>query len=92
MYVHQTIEGVSIMFHYPYQREIGTAWYGRHVVFITCNPNTNQFLQLQKSLHAPTEPPHQNCAETIAQFVSIGYQLVAVVPISNAEIQYILIK
>jgi hypothetical protein len=73
-------------------QSIGTAWYGRHVVFIRCNPFNNQFLQLDKSLHAPVEPPNQNCAETVAMFISIGYTLQAVVPISDHEIQYILIK
>ena len=73
-------------------REIGTAWYGRHVVLITCNPTTNQFLQLHKSLHAPTEPPHPNCAETIYQFLSIGYNIAAIAPLSHNEVQYILVK
>ncbi|WP_010283940.1 hypothetical protein [Bacillus timonensis] len=78
----------------PYEsyREIGTAWYGRHVVFITCNPVTNQFLQLHKSLHAPTEPPHRNCAETISQFLSIGYKIAAISPLSNNNLQYVLVK
>ncbi|MFT4414130.1 hypothetical protein ACLM5H_09740 [Fredinandcohnia humi] len=77
---------------YRTYREIGTAWYGRHIVFITCNPVTNQFLQLQKSLHAPTEPPHPNCAETMSQFVSIGYQITAVVSLSPTKVQYVLMK
>ncbi|WP_449536651.1 hypothetical protein [Ferdinandcohnia sp. Marseille-Q9671] len=81
------------MFHpYDKNREIGTAWYGRHVVFITCNPYTNQFTQLHKSLHAPTEPPHTTCAETISQFLSIGYQIAAITPLSKTEIQYVLVK
>ncbi len=73
-------------------REIGTAWFGRHVVLITCNPATNQFLQLHKSLHAPTEPAHPNCAETISQFLSIGYNIAAITPLSHNEVQYILVK
>ncbi|WP_077618517.1 hypothetical protein [Bacillus sinesaloumensis] len=73
-------------------REIGTAWYGRHVVLVTCNPVTNKFLQLHKSLHAPTEPPHPNCAETISQFLSIGYKIEAIAHISHNEIQYVLVK
>ncbi len=72
--------------------QIGTAWYGRHIVFIRCNPFTNEFIKLDKSLHAPTEPPHKNCAETVAQFVSIGYKVISVVPISQFEVQYVLMK
>ncbi|MFS0823052.1 hypothetical protein [Bacillus sp. 1P02SD] len=73
-------------------REIGTAWYGRHVVLISCNPLTNQFLQIHKSLHAPTEPPHPNCAETISQFLSIGYKIAAIATLSHNEVQYVLVK
>ncbi|MEH7224379.1 hypothetical protein V7112_11290 [Bacillus sp. JJ1566] len=73
-------------------REIGTAWFGRHVVIITCNPVTNQFLQLHKSLHAPTEPPNPNCAEAISQFLSIGYKIAAIAPLSHNEVQYVLVK
>ncbi|MCH1627362.1 hypothetical protein [Fredinandcohnia quinoae] len=80
------------MFYKNFKREIGTAWYGRHVVIITCNSITNQFIRIHTSLHAPTEPPNPNCAETISQFISIGYKIAAVVPISNIEVQYTLIK
>lgn len=72
--------------------QIGTAWFGRHIVIIHCNPQTNQFLKIDKSLHAPIEPPHENCAETIAQLYSIGYQLEGIAPISNNEIIYIFKK
>jgi len=74
------------------QPMIGTAWHGHHVVMIRCNPYHNQFLKLDHSLHAPTEPPHPNCAETLAQFISIGYQIHSAVPISESEVQYILIS
>jgi len=77
---------------YNYQPMIGTAWHGHHVVLISCNPNNNQFLHLNHSLHAPTEPQHPNCAETLAQFISIGYKIQSTTPISKSEIQYILIK
>ncbi|MCC3358422.1 hypothetical protein [Bacillus sp. REN16] len=73
-------------------REIGTAWYGRHVVLVTCNTSTNQFLLLHKSFHAPTEPPNPNCAETLSQFLSIGYKIAAIAPLSHSEIQYVLVK
>lgn len=70
--------------------KIGTAWTGRHVVIIHCNPHTNQFLKMDKSLYAPTEPPNKNCAETLAQFFSIGYHLVGMMPLSDHEILYVL--
>jgi hypothetical protein len=69
---------------------IGTAWFGKHVVVIRCNPFTNQYIGLHKSLHAPIEPPNPNCAETLAQYFSIGYQLLGFVQISDHELQYIL--
>jgi hypothetical protein len=69
---------------------IGTAWFGKHVVVIRCNPFTNQYLGLHKSLHAPIEPPNPNCAETLAQYFSIGYRLLGFVQISDHELQYIL--
>ncbi|KAA0550146.1 hypothetical protein FZW96_02035 [Bacillus sp. BGMRC 2118] len=73
-------------------REIGTAWYGRHVVIVRCNPQTNSFITIHKSLHAPTEPSSQNCAETLAQLLSIGYTLSHSYTISPYEVQYILVK
>lgn len=76
----------------PYPTQIGTAWYGKHVVIIRCNPMTNQFIKLDTSLHAPTEPPHHSCAETVAQFLSIGYNIVAILPITVTEIHYIMVK
>lgn len=75
-----------------FRQQIGTAWMGRHVVIIHCNPVTNQFLTLYTSIGAPTEPPHSTCAETLSRFLSIGYHLVMVTPISNSEIQYVLVK
>lgn len=73
-------------------REIGTAWHGRHVIMIRCNVYTNQFLQLNKSLHAPTETPHSNCAETLAQYFSIGYELIGLTALSQSEVLYVLRK
>lgn len=71
--------------------KIGTAWHGKHVIILNCNPNTNQLLSVYKSLSAPFEPPHSNCAETLSRLLSIGYILLMVVPLSNYEIQYVLI-
>ncbi|WP_078546254.1 hypothetical protein [Litchfieldia alkalitelluris] len=74
------------------RNQIGTAWHGRHIVMIRCNPFSNQFLHIDKSLHAPTEPSNENCAETVAQYFSIGYTLVSVTPISHNEVQYMFVK
>ncbi|MCA1030398.1 hypothetical protein LCL95_05010 [Bacillus timonensis] len=71
---------------------IGTAWYGRHVVIIRCNALNNSLLSIQTSLHAPTEPTHPNCAETVAQFLSIGYSIVSIVPVGFNEVHYIMTK
>jgi len=77
---------------YRNQPQIGTAWHGRHIILVRCNPYTNQFIYLDKSLHAPIEPPHETCAETVAQLISIGYTIQTVVPISHTEVQYVLVK
>jgi hypothetical protein len=74
------------------KREIGTAWSGKHVVIIRCMPYQNQFIGLYTSLHAPTEPPSPHCAETLSQFLSIGYTLIDTYTISATEVQYILMK
>jgi hypothetical protein len=72
--------------------QIGTAWHGKHIVVINCNSFTNHILSIHKSLNAPIEPPHVTCVETLSRFFSIGYQLVAAIPLSNHEIQYLLVK
>jgi hypothetical protein len=69
---------------------IGQAWTGRHVVLLHCT-NNNQFIHLYKSFHAPIEPPRRNCAETLSQLLSIGYQIMAITPISSNLIQYFLV-
>jgi hypothetical protein len=74
------------------KKEIGTAWYGRHVVIIRCIPYNNRLIGLHASLHAPLEPPSQNCAETLSQYFSIGYSLVNTYPVSESEVQYMLMK
>lgn len=75
-----------------YSREIGTAWFGRHVVIVRCNPQMNTFLGIHTSLHAPLEPPSSNCTETIAQLLSIGYTLTLSYPISPYEVHYLFVK
>ncbi|MFB3161873.1 hypothetical protein F4694_003342 [Bacillus niacini] len=72
------------------QPMIGQAWTGRHVVLLHCTLN-NQFIDLFKSYHAPTEPPRENCAETLSQLLSIGYRIHAITPISPNQIQYFLV-
>ncbi|MEH7418297.1 hypothetical protein V7266_23810 [Neobacillus drentensis] len=69
---------------------IGQAWTGRHVILLYCTTD-NQFINLYKSFHAPIEPPRQNCAETLSQLLSIGYHIMAITPISPAQIQYLLV-
>ncbi len=69
---------------------IGQAWSGRHVVLVLCSLN-NQFINLYKSNHAPLELPRQNCAETLAQLLSIGYRISGITPISAYQIQYFLV-
>ena len=69
---------------------IGQAWTGRHVILLQCSTN-NQFTSLYKSYHAPVEPPRQNCAETLAQLLSIGYRIQAITAISPEQIQYLLV-
>lgn len=69
---------------------IGQAWTGRHVILLQCTVN-NQFIDLYKSLHAPIEPPNQNCAETLSQLLSIGYRIHAITAISPNKIQYFLV-
>lgn len=72
--------------------KIGTAWSGKHVVIIQCRIIDNQFIQLKKSLHAPTEPPHQNCAETLSRFLSIGYTLTHTYQVNQSTVEYVLVK
>jgi hypothetical protein len=72
------------------QPMIGQAWTGRHVVLLHCTMN-NQLINLYKSYHAPSEPPRENCAETLSQLLSIGYQIHAITAISPNQIQYLLV-
>ncbi|MGM7684768.1 hypothetical protein ACSVDA_21910 [Cytobacillus sp. Hm23] len=58
---------------------------------IVCNPTTNHFVSLHSSLHAPIEPTNPNCAETVAQLLSIGYKIEASVALSTHLVQYILV-
>jgi hypothetical protein len=72
------------------QAIIGQAWTGRHVILLHCTED-NQFKELFKSYHAPIEPPRYNCAETLSQLLSIGYQIQAITPLSQNQIQYFLV-
>jgi hypothetical protein len=71
---------------------IGTAWYGRHVVVITCNPMNNSILHVNHSVGAPVEPQQKNCTDTLGMFFSIGYSLVGVSAITPTIIQYVFVK
>jgi len=72
------------------QPVIGQAWSGRHVVLLQCTIQ-NQLVAFYTSKHAPIEPPQPNCAETLSQFLSIGYQIQAITPLSENMIQYVLV-
>jgi hypothetical protein len=69
---------------------IGQAWTGRHVVLLHCTTD-NQLIHLFKSYHAPTEPPRNNCAETLSQLLSIGYRIQAITALSPNHLQYFLV-
>lgn len=78
----------------PYQNlrpMIGQAWTGRHVLLLQCQLDTNTVKHLNKSLHAPTEPIHTNCAETLSQHLSIGYTVMHTTFIPANQIQYLLV-
>jgi hypothetical protein len=72
------------------QPMIGQAWTGKHVVLLQCTIQ-NQLIAFYTSKHAPIEPPQANCAETLSQFLSIGYQIQAITPLSENQIQYVLV-
>ncbi|WP_404332510.1 hypothetical protein [Mesobacillus maritimus] len=69
---------------------IGQAWTGKHVVLLHCTTQ-NQLIGFYTSKHAPIEPPQPSCAETLSQFLSIGYQIQAITPLSENQIQYLLV-
>ncbi|TYS58161.1 hypothetical protein FZC74_14325 [Sutcliffiella horikoshii] len=70
--------------------QIGTAWFGTHIVLIKCNYMTNQVVAVFKSDHAPFEPTSSSCAETLSRYLSIGYTLIGAYPLDNEQIQYVL--
>ncbi|RBW71170.1 hypothetical protein DS031_03270 [Bacillus taeanensis] len=72
--------------------QVGTAWTGRHVVMVHCNPLTNRLIKIDTSLHAPLEPPHQLCSETFSQLLSTGYQITAAVMLSTIHVIYIFVN
>lgn len=88
--VYQTLKVFMLMDFRNIQPQIGQAWTGKHVLLLQCTID-NQFIALYKSYHAPTEPPRSNCAETLSQLLSIGYQIHAVTAISPNLIQYTLV-
>ena len=70
--------------------QIGTAWYGTHIVIIRCNFQTGEILSLFTSDHAPSELAAKTCAETLSRYISIGYTLIGAYSLNESEIQYIL--
>ncbi|MCG1023146.1 hypothetical protein [Sutcliffiella horikoshii] len=78
--------------YYPrtYNSQIGTAWFGTHIVLIRCNYQTGDTLALFKSDHAPSEPAAATCAETLSRYISIGYTLIGAYPLNDSEVQYVL--
>lgn len=78
---------------YPYfmnGSQIGTAWFGTHIVLVRCNYVTNQVVAVFKSDHAPAEPTANSCAETLSRYISIGYTLLGAYPVGEKEVQYVL--
>jgi|GEM_PF-3846706 len=73
-----------------HQTMIGQAWIGRHVILLHCFEN-NTFHQMYPSFHAPTEPPRENCAETLSQLISIGYSIHHITALPGNQIQYLLV-
>ncbi|TKD71444.1 hypothetical protein [Pseudalkalibacillus hwajinpoensis] len=71
---------------------IGTAWSGTHVVIIRCTQDTNKVISFFSSLHAPTEPLHPLCTETLSIYLSIGYSISFVHSLTDGTIEYILTK
>lgn len=79
---------------YPFimsHSQIGTAWFGTHIVLIRCNYVTNQVVAVFKSDHAPSEPTATSCAETLSRYLSIGYTLIGAYPLGDKEVQYVLL-
>lgn len=74
------------------RNQIGTAWSGKHVVFIRCCPNTNEVRSFFQSLHAPIEPLHPLCTESLSIFLSIGYSISFVHTLPDGTVEYILTK
>ncbi|QHA92004.1 hypothetical protein [Bacillus sp. N1-1] len=74
------------------RHQIGTAWSGKHVVLLHCSPFSNQTTALHKSLHAPTEPLHPSCTETLSIYLSIGYSIAYVHSLNDGTVEYVLTK
>ncbi|MEA3319132.1 MAG: hypothetical protein U9Q88_03815 [Bacillota bacterium] len=73
-----------------HRSQIGTAWFGTHIVLIRCNYMTNEVLAVFKSDHAPLEPTANSCAETLSRYISIGYTLLGAYALGDKEVQYVL--
>ncbi|WP_273126080.1 hypothetical protein ACNRWW_12280 [Metabacillus sp. HB246100] len=69
--------------------QIGQAWTGKHVIIITCF--NDQLSVISKSNQAPFELPSKNCAETLARYVSIGYKIHRITPLTIQRVQYLLV-
>jgi hypothetical protein len=72
--------------------QIGTAWLGKHVVIITCNPLINSVIGMVHSVAAPVEPIQSSCTETLGMYFSIGYSLINVTALDTYTIQYVFVK
>ncbi|OZM57338.1 hypothetical protein CIB95_07705 [Lottiidibacillus patelloidae] len=75
------------------KNEIGTAWYGRHVVVVvTCNPLKDTVVKLDHSVAAPIEPIQSTCSSTLGMYFSIGYSLLQATALTPYLIQYVFVK
>ncbi|WP_226658018.1 hypothetical protein [Pseudalkalibacillus hwajinpoensis] len=74
------------------RNQIGTSWSGTHVILLQCSPFLNKTTSLYKSLHAPTEPIHSSCSETLSIYLSIGYSIAYVHSLIDGTVQYVLTK
>ncbi|MFK3959055.1 hypothetical protein [Guptibacillus hwajinpoensis] len=72
------------------RNHISTAWSGKHVVLLRCEPISSTVKTMYKSLHAPTEPLHPQCSETLSTYLSIGYTVAFVHSLIDGTIEYVL--
>ncbi|WP_273852724.1 hypothetical protein [Guptibacillus spartinae] len=74
------------------RNQIGTPWSGTHVILLQCSPFSNKTIALHTSLHAPLEPFHPSCSETLSIYLSIGYSIAYVHSLIDGTVQYVLTK